>query len=326
MFGASILRTADPSLWGATNVGGVSVNAPSSASTGAGFGADAAGGGGGSPAPLFTAPSGQPITTQLLVILSLVSGGAPRLMIEFGTGQRTQITNMSSATYVGGTQYLYGVWDWNLSAWNAATAGSQYGSLTITSTSNPTSLASPYTLSKSNLQAQTLSVTSGTAGTATQVVDGTNVAICWQSSTACASGNTKFGWYANLPSSQEQVIFNPVFFQGAFLVNTTVPANNTPTACTTNQDTGFTYALSVANGGVFASAFPTFKDPKTGTVLSDANTAGVETNATGSVYVVQTAEGRANIVYQTVSGTPGAQQVNIPSNTKAKRLTWIERR
>src|SRR6185437_6829720 len=39
------LTAADPSLWGATNIGGVSVNAPSAASTGAGFGADAAGGG-----------------------------------------------------------------------------------------------------------------------------------------------------------------------------------------------------------------------------------------------------------------------------------------
>ena len=31
-------------------------------------------------------------------------------------------------------------------------------------------------------------------------------------------------------------------------------------------------------------------------------------------------------LYQTVCGTPGAQQLNLPSNTKAKRLTWIERR
>ncbi len=124
-----------------------------------------------------------------------------------------------------------------------------------------------------------------------------------------------------------------MFFQGAFLVNSTVPATNVPTACTTNQDSGFTYALNIANGGAFSTttngvttgAFPTFAN-KNGTIVSDTTTAGVETNATGSVYVVQTVEGKANIVYQTVSGVPGALPINIPSNTLSKRLTWVELR
>jgi type IV pilus assembly protein PilY1 len=266
-------------------------------------------------APLFTTQSGQPITTQLLVISSNISGGSPRLLIEFGTGQRTQLTNLAPVQYASGVQSLYGIWDWNLSAWNALASGAPYATLAPTATG----LASPYTLTYANLQAQTLTVNSSNDG----VVDGTNVAVCWADTTTCTT-NTEFGWYANLPSSSEQIIFNPVFYQGAFVVNSTVPANNLATSCTSNLDTGYTYVLSVANGGVFSKAFPTFT--KNGTLITDSIEAGVQTNATGSVYIVTTAEGTSNIVYQTISGTPGAQQVNIPSNTKAKRLTWIERR
>ena len=267
--------------------------------------------------PLFTTPSGQPITSQLLVVSSIATGGLPRVLIEFGTGQRTQITNLAPASYVSGTQALYGVWDWNLSAWNTLSPGAAYASLAATGTA--TGLSSPYTVTASRLQAQTLSP-ANTNG----VVEGTNVAVCWQGSTACASNDNQYGWYANLPGSSEQVIFNPVFYLGAFVVNSTVPATNVPTSCTSNLDTGFTYALSISNGGIFTNAFPTYT--KNGTLVTDSKEAGIQTNATGSVYVVSTAEGKSSIVYQTISGTPGAQQVNIPSNARARRLTWIEKR
>jgi len=113
-----------------------------------------------------------------------------------------------------------------------------------------------------------------------------------------------------------------VYFQGAIFVDSVVPASNVPTSCSTNLDAGFTYAISVANGGIFTNAFPTYT--RNGVLVSDASAAGVRTDATGSVYTVKTVEGTSNIIYQTVPGTPGSQRVNIPSNTKSKRLTWIE--
>jgi type IV pilus assembly protein PilY1 len=268
--------------------------------------------------PLFTTQGGQPITSQLLVVSVNTVGSLPRLLIEFGTGKRNQITNLGPATFASGQQSLYGVWDWNLSNWNSMEPGAAYAALTPSAAA--TGLTSPFTLSASNLAAQTLSKNAN-GGT----VDGTTVPVCWQGSTVvCANANTQFGWYANLPSTSEQVIFNPVFFQGAFVVNTTIPANNVATSCTSNLDTGFTYALAVGNGGVFTNTFPTFS--LNGTLISDPIEAGVATNAAGSVYVVTTAQGTANVVYQTIAGTPGAQQVNIPTNVKAKRLTWIEQR
>ena len=99
------LTSTSPNDWGVTNAGGISVNV------------NATMGGGGAARPLFTTQSGQPITSQLLVVSSSISGGQ-RLLIEFGTGQRTQLTNLAPVQYVTGTQSIYGVWDWNLTNWN----------------------------------------------------------------------------------------------------------------------------------------------------------------------------------------------------------------
>jgi type IV pilus assembly protein PilY1 len=265
----------------------------------------------------LTFSGNQPITSQLVLVSTTITGGAPRILLEFGTGERTQLTNLAPVQYASGVQSLYGVWDWNLSNWNSLAPGAAHQSLALTTAA--TGLASPYTLSYANLAAQTL--TANANGT----VDGTNVPVCWQGSTTCTATNNQFGWYANLPSSGEQIIYNGVFNQGAFEINSTVPANNLATSCTSNSDTGYSYALAVINGGVFTNTFPSYSTP-TGTTIVDSMEAGVQTNATGSVYNVTTTEGTSYMVYQTIPGVPGTQKVSIPSNTKSKRLTWIEQR
>jgi type IV pilus assembly protein PilY1 len=315
------LTSNDPTKWGVTNSAGASVNAPSP--------------GGGAPEPLFTTQSGQPITDQLLIVSSNATGQA-RLMVEFGTGERTQLTNMSPEKFASGTQSLYGFWDWNLTSWNALQPGAPFMSLAATLTA--TGLSSPYTLSNSNLTAQTFTPNAATVvnGAPPAVVDGTNVAICWQGSTTCGSGNNSFGWYVNLilgnasvPGGAEQIIFNPVYSQGAFVVNSIVPANNALATCSSIQDIGYTYALNVANGGVFTNTFPTFT--LNGTVITDSLEAGVQTNATGSVTTVSNpgspgSKPTLNAIYQTLSGNPGSQELNLPPIVSAHRLTWIEKR
>jgi type IV pilus assembly protein PilY1 len=267
----------------------------------------------------ITFSGNQPITSYVLPVSTTITGGAPRVMLEFGTGARAQLTNLAPVQYASGVQTMYGIWDWNLAGWNTLAPGAVHQSLAATTA--VTGLASPYTLSYSNLAQQTLTVNSN--GT----VDGTNNVVCWQGSSTCTGTNNQFGWYENLPSSGEQIIYNPVFQSGAFQINSVVPANNIATSCSSNQDTGYTYQLAVINGGVFNKTFPTYTAPGTSTVITDAIEAGVETNATGSVYNVTSAGGTASyIVYQTISGSPSIQQINIPSNTKSKRLTWIEQR
>jgi type IV pilus assembly protein PilY1 len=268
-------------------------------------------------APLFTTQSGQPITTAVLAISSTVAGGAaPQVLIEFGTGERTQLTNLAPEQYIGGVQSIYGVWDWNMSEWDTLEPGASYASLTASTAA--TGLSTPFTLTSSNLQAQTLTPNANGV-----TVDGTNIAICWQGSlTPCGTGT--FGWYANLPGTQEQIIYSPVYYLGAFIVNSTIPANNLATSCTSNLDTGYTYALNIANGGVFTNVFPTYT--KNGTLVTDSNEAGILTNASGSNGVVTTSQGTTYLVSQGIDGIPVPNRIGPPSNTKAKRLTWIENR
>lgn len=260
-------------------------------------------------APLFTTASGQPITTRVLVVSGPTALG-PQLIIAFGTGRRTPFTNATPVSYTSGTQSIYGVWDWDLKAWNDISSA-KYASLTAAQTE----LSSPYTLAKTNLLQQTLTVaTNGNRDIAT------NKNVCWKTSIACgstAADNKHFGWYVDLPGTSEQIIFNPQLLGSAFVVNSAVPASNSILSCTTNTDTGYTYGLSIMSGGRFTNFFPQYRDEIA---------AGVETDATGTSFPVMTADGSTWLVYQTVKDIHETTKVNLPPNTKANRLTWIELR
>jgi type IV pilus assembly protein PilY1 len=256
---------------------------------------------------LFAGGASQPITTKP-VIASVPVGGtsAARLMIAFGTGQRFPVTNSTPASYAAGAQDLYGVWDWNLGSWNSVST-TQYQSLTAAATG----LTGPgYVIGKANLQQQTVTVTGGNR-------DGSSTAICWKAPATCGASSTKFGWYIDLPGSSEQIVYSPLLFQGAFIVDSTVPANNSALSCTQSLDTGYTYIVKVDSGSKFAGAF--VGNP-------DTNAIGVQTDATGTPYVVTTVEGTTSLVFQTISGSPTAIQVSLPSNLAGQRLTWIELR
>jgi type IV pilus assembly protein PilY1 len=289
------------------------------------------------PGPLFKTPAGQPITTPLALASAIVSGSAPQIIVAFGTGQRTQFTTTSATSYVTGTQSIYGVWDWNLSTWNS-NSGAKYASLTNAQVQSATALASPFTLKQANLQQQTFSVTGST-------ISASNTTFLWeQCAPGCNAG--KFGWFVNLPSGSgatsggaavlEQIVSSPTLFQDAFIVNSTIPANNRPLDCTSpTTDGGVTYALSVVSGGTFAKggASPT---PATTTFQSafvnyrDTPTVGILTNETGALSVVNTKENTTFLVGQDISipqgGAPGGVQQIALTNTSVNRLTWVELR
>jgi hypothetical protein len=52
----------------------------------------------------------------------------------------------------------------------------------------------------------------------------------------------------------------------------------------------------------------------------------VRTDATGTSFPVMTADGGNWLVYQTVKDVHETKKVNLPANTKADRLTWIQLR
>jgi len=296
-------------------------------------------------APLFKTASGQPITTQLVLASAVTSGSAtPRLLVAFGTGQRTQFTNTTPLTYVSGNQALYGVWDWNLTTWNA-TSAAQYASLT-TAQAGTAGLTSPYTMGPSNLQLQTF--TAATGG-----VDTSDNTLTWEqctSSTACTAG--VFGWRATLINTNgdttgangtgspivEQVVSTPSLFEGAFIVNSTIPASNSPLVCTTpNTDTGVLYVISVVTGGTFTSTSPVGNGSNTFASAfvnyNDTKLAGLTTNETGSVTILNTQEGTTFVLGQDIavpalgSAAPGTlTQISLPLNTATNRVTWIQLR
>ena len=144
---------------------------------------------------------------------------------------------------------------------------------------------------------------------------------------SCAS-TPKYGWYITPLNTLEQVIFNPVIFQDALLVNTTVPADNSPFSCKNVGDTGWTIAVSLATGGSIAGLFPLY---------NDAMVVGSQTNNSGSPFIVS-AGGELHMLTQTTGG--GAQNGPVrcppgsaiceapikPHGPTGKRLTWIQRR
>jgi type IV pilus assembly protein PilY1 len=279
------------------------------------------------PGALFKTPSGQPITTAPVVASGAPSPGMQQqLMILFGTGQKSPITNASAATYAATTQSLYGVWDWNMTAWNSKSSA-QYAALASGSVS---------TLTQSSLQYQTVTINANAA----QDRDiATNAPICWAGQTNCTGSTAQFGWYLNFPGTQEQVIFSPELVQQALTVNSIVPAANSPTSCTSFSDTGFTYVLSAMTGGAFNQVFLPPSEAAAGLstnpAYADVHAIGIMTNATGSSFITGNAAGTQFLIFETnqvESGSSGGNiqggtlGLNLPPNTVGRRISWIERR
>jgi type IV pilus assembly protein PilY1 len=281
---------------------------------------------------LFKTNTGQPITTAVVAASGIAGGTQQRLMIIFGTGQKIPATNTTAVSYSMAQEDLYGVWDWNLSYWNSI-SGTQYASLASSGVSGPlTAAASGSTcgVAGGNLACETISVVGGTGVDAGDRDIDTAATICWAGTTTCgssAAANQQFGWYLALPgttpatgtpvTSYEQFIYNPEIVGTAVVINSILPAANSPTSCTIASDQGWTYAVNALTGSALTNAFPQYYD---------ANAAGVNTNATGGSFPIQNSTGQTYLVYQTVLNAHEVTQFNPGANTTAKRLTWIQRR
>jgi len=282
--------------------------------------------------PMFTTPAGQPITTQVVPIVTSQTTSLPRVMIDFGTGREIALTNSSPTTYATSAQALYGIWDWNMSSWNTKSA-QKFASMPV-----------PQTVTLATLTAQTvLGTYTSTAGNQYRTISSNTV--CWAGSTTCStSSNNQFGWYLNLPGVEEQVIYNPTLDLGVFLVNTTIPPANNPYQCLATTTTGWTFGISPSNGGTFATS--TFGDTVTNFQTYNNQVVGAEnTNGTGSTSVVL-AGGHSFLVMQTSapgssggsagSGSSGSSSGGSTSagtalpfngpNPHSSRVTWVERR
>ena len=125
----------------------------------------------------------------------------------------------------------------------------------------------------------------------------------------------------------EQIISNPSLFEDGIIVNSTIPANNQPLNCNSpTTDQGVTYVVALVTGGTFASGGAS---PGSGTTTfnsafvnyRDTPTAGVQTNETGALTVVNTREGSTYLIGQDISiptagnAPGGAQQIALSDTT-----------
>jgi type IV pilus assembly protein PilY1 len=286
----------------------------------------------------------QPISTQVLALATEpVTNGKYYVMLEFGTGSVQPQTSTTAISYAAGQQALYGIWDW-MQGGASGTPGTTYAGLT--GTSEPAS-GSPITQSTLEQQVAT-TLAAGSYTSSNTTVQGyrtvTQNTICFVGMTCSTSAGTQYGWYMNLPgytgvpqvgvnpttgvpTQTEQVIYNPVELDGAFIVDTTIPANNSPLTCSALTAAGWTMALNPAEGGAFTESF--FEAPAgTFTQVNGASVAGVALNATGSASILSVGS-QANLVYMNGGGGGGgggggSQKVNPQQTANGSRVTWIQ--
>jgi type IV pilus assembly protein PilY1 len=276
--------------------------------------------GGGGPTPLFSAPTGtlggvpvgQPITSKLVVSVTTLSTGAKGVIVNFGTGQEFPLTPVSPVSYAAGPQALYGIWDWDMTNWNSLSKMSLAAVPELTA-------GVPVPIRASNLTAQTV-VQSGTLET------DTNVALCWFGSASCSTTpNPSFGWTISLPSSGEQVIYNPTVWQGILQVNTTIPSTSTVLSCNIQLPTGWTMFVNPATGGSFTTSPFLGANGSPMTTAGGQPVAGMLTNGTGSITNIDVGS-QHFWVTDTSNGQPISGGEQAPPSGTGHRVTWTELR
>jgi type IV pilus assembly protein PilY1 len=276
------------------------------------------------PALLFKEPFGNPITTAVTVstlrtIDTQLGSGAPsvtrkaeRVVLNFGTGQQIPQTNAQATQYASGQQYLYGIWDGDFYNWNNPTVNGKPSSPVQPIVSLGQNAFKTIT-SQSSLQQQTISNPSPTTRKISQAT------VCW----ADQSGCSQYGWFIALPTTNEQIIFNPIISpDGELVVNTFIPAVTDLLSCAPALPTGWTMAMEPDTGAGSPTAFFS---------ANGVNADGIQLNGTGVPSLVmsgQSADGNAQyVVTQTSNGTSATPtRTNRHVVVVGQRMNWIERR
>ncbi|HEX7325120.1 MAG TPA: PilC/PilY family type IV pilus protein [Rhodanobacteraceae bacterium] len=282
--------------------------------------------GNGTPTPLFTATDAgvpQPITTAITA-LAVQTGTTIRNMVFFGTGQQTPATTTQGIQYTTGEQTFYGIWDWDMAAWNKL------------SKTDYASLSGTQSFTRANLLAQTTQPPPDSNDPDHRYLSNqTNV--CWKgdpTTTQCSSAGQamdQYGWMFDLPDTgpatgelkgqQEQIIFNPTFIDGAVVVNTAIPPEISAAQCNAGTQSGFTMAFDPANGGGFAQGF--FPDKGGGYSGGTATVGGTLLKGVGTPTSVQYG-GKSYLVTQTITGAAVLIPTNPPVENRPSRVSWRE--
>ena len=249
---------------------------------------------------VFSTPNRQPITTSVIAT-PITENNITRMMIGFGTGRVYPLESPDGPLYVRGQQSLYGIWDWNLQAWNTM-RGKHFATL-------------PQLPASAKLQSQ--SVVSITSISGVDYRTTTHHSVCWvgqNPSNGCTDHN-HYGWAFDLPSTtiqaNEQVVSSPVLYQGQLVVNTIVPA----------QNDGYTMALDLGTGKPAPTRF--FKAAGDTQHIGGVNLKAIS----GSPLIRQPASGGlSNLYFKRNDQTPQQIKLGQLHVVKVKRHTKLQLR
>jgi Tfp pilus tip-associated adhesin PilY1 len=271
------------------------------------------------PKPLFSTYSSgnlQPITTKVTQVTQAMGTGRLGALVIFGTGEEMPMSLATTPlnTYASGQQGVYGVWDWDMNAWNALGPEQSLATLSY----SPSVPSFGY----SNLTVQTEMLDSGNNN-----ADGSISAnaVTWCGANPCATGS-KAGWVLNLnSSSNEQIIYNPVVQDGILEVNTVIPPSNSVYSCSDATPTGYSIYTNPTTGGSFSTSVLLNSSGLPETTSTGGVTSMVLTNAAGTGSYINT-NGQTFEVSCTATGTCSTQLVQPPKSATGHRVTWTELR
>jgi len=229
--------------------------------------------------------------------------------VNFGTGQRVPGKPPSAARNSLPPQYLFGIWDWNF---NAPQSGWNTLSRVPLVALDPGK--GPATVPVAALQSHTVATTPQAAPAVTYRTI-SQEPVCWaayepyDAGAGCPNPGTQYGWYIELPGTQEQIDFNPVISPDGELV--------------VNTSGGFTMAVSPGTGsadpgGTGATAQSYFTvESGSGVVAADA----LQLNGTGTPWFLS-----SYLITRTATGAAPPTPVNRHTVVAGMRLNWVQRR
>ena len=263
-------------------------------------------------------------------------------MLNFGSGRAFPQTLSQAAAFSPPAHALYGVWDWDMGAWNRRTTANGRSvlmrSLAVTGPDAPQGL----TVQSTQLLDRAL-FTNGQAASVMSVGSRTvdQTPVCWRGGPLCNAGAAapSWGWRVGLTGLQEQVIYNPVMDDGLWVVSTTIPAIAAPLSCSApTVAAGFTMALSADQGlAATQSYFIDPLNPATGASAGSSTNASASTLGTNQLAGISlggvgtpsflTYHNIKYLVTQTASGALSLNRLAVKVDDPfTKRMTWRELR
>lgn len=246
------------------------------------------------PQKIFTTDANQPISTRVVVSRNLRGDTGQDPMLTFGTGKKELGYLGGEDTYVDAPQAVYGIRD-------------------TTAKDFPQGGSNSAQVSKSDLLAREFKDGNVVDNTQTRTIS--DDPISWDKHS---------GWYMPLGSkplpdgstAYEQVIYSPFVTRNKYLVlNTFINGSAALVSCDTQNSSGFTYPLNVADGTAVKGFWKDIDDKEQGLAR--------EFGYTGFSPILTMQNGDTVLLGKKASGGE-IKNVNLPDQVSIRRLSWRE--